>query len=136
AFTDITAHKQAEAALRRSEIELRRLNETLEIRVAERTHELQARNRELDQFAYVASHDLKAPLRAIDNLAGWLLEDVYHLLPAPSQEHLQKLRGRVMRMEKLLDDLLAYSRAGRLREKPEMVDIGGLVRSITDLILP
>ena len=55
----------------------------------------------------VASHDLKAPLRGIDHLASWITQDAGALLPAPSLEHLAKLRGRVQRMDRLLDDLLA-----------------------------
>ncbi len=67
-LNDITARKQAEAALHE-------LNATLEQRVAERTAELERSNRELDQFAYVASHDLRSPLRAIDTLAHWITQD-------------------------------------------------------------
>jgi signal transduction histidine kinase len=84
----------------------------------------------------VASHDLKAPLRAIDNLSTWLEQDVHDLLPVPSQEHLAKLRGRVQRMERLLDDLLAYSRAGRITHAPQLVETGPLVRAIFDLQAP
>jgi PAS domain S-box-containing protein len=124
------------ASARSAELQLRQLNETLEERVRERTAELERSNRELDRFAYVASHDLKAPLRAIDNLSTWLEQDVHDLLPAPSQEHLDKLRGRVQRMERLLDDLLAYSRAGRVQHAPQEVDTGALVRSIFDLQAP
>jgi signal transduction histidine kinase len=124
------------ASALRAETQLRQLNETLEERVRERTHELERSNRELDRFAYVASHDLKAPLRAIDNLSTWLEQDVYELLPASSQEHLAKLRGRVRRMERLLDDLLAYSRAGRVQHAPQLVETGPLVRSIFDLQAP
>jgi PAS domain S-box-containing protein len=70
-------------------------------------------NRELDEFAYVASHDLKAPLRVIDNASAWLAEDLADKLDEESKENLQLLRSRVLRMEKLLDDLLEYSRVGR-----------------------
>jgi len=121
---------------RSAEAQLRQLNESLEDRVVERTAELERSNRELDRFAYVASHDLKAPLRAIDNLSTWLYQDANDVLPPPSQEHLQKLRGRVRRMERLLDDLLAYSRAGRVQHAPQEVDCGALVRSIFDLLSP
>ncbi len=124
------------ASARSAELQLRQLNETLEERVRERTAELERSNRELDRFAYVASHDLKAPLRAIDNLSTWLEQDVHALLPPASQEHLNKLRGRVQRMERLLDDLLAYSRAGRVQHKPQEVDTGALVRSIFELQAP
>jgi signal transduction histidine kinase len=124
------------ASARAAEMQLRQLNETLEERVHARTHELERSNRELARFAYVASHDLKAPLRAIDNLAMWLYQDVYGLLPSESQEHLDKLRGRVRRMERLLDDLLAYSRAGRVQHVPQEVDTSMLVRGIFDLLSP
>jgi signal transduction histidine kinase len=124
------------ASARSAELQLRQLNETLEERVQERTAELERSNRELDRFAYVASHDLKAPLRAIDNLSTWLEQDVHELLPPPSLEHLYKLRGRVQRMERLLDDLLAYSRAGRVHHTPEQVETGPLVRSIFELQSP
>lgn len=123
-------------AARAAERTLRQLNETLEDRVAERTAELQRSNRELDHFAYVASHDLKAPLRAIEHLSEWIETDVGNLLPAASQEHLAKLRGRVHRMERLLDDLLAFSRAGRVQHAPELVATDDLARSIFDLLAP
>ena len=123
-------------AARAAERTLRHLNETLEERVSERTAELERSNRELDRFAYVASHDLKAPLRAIDNLSKWIEADAYAQLPPPSQVHLQKLRGRVQRMERLLDDLLAFSRAGRIQHVREPVDTERLVRSAFDLLSP
>jgi two-component system, chemotaxis family, CheB/CheR fusion protein len=129
-FVDITARKQAEDALRQ-------LNVHLEQRIEERTLELMRSNRELDQFAYVASHDLKAPLRAIANLANWIIEDAQGVLPVSSKGHLDKLLGRALRMEKLLDDLLAYSRVGRRLHKPEWVDTSDLVRGIQQfLVLP
>jgi PAS domain S-box-containing protein len=124
---------EQEIALRENE---ERFRSVLEERVVERTAELERSNRELDHFAYVASHDLKAPLRAIDNLSKWIESDAAALLPPDSQEHLAKLRGRVHRMERLLDDLLAYSRAGRVQHAPERVATGDLVRSIFDLLSP
>jgi PAS domain S-box-containing protein len=121
---------------RATEAQLRQLNETLEERVTERTSELERSNRELDRFAYVASHDLKAPLRAIENLAFWIEEDAYNQLPEASRTHLHKLRSRVRRMERLLEDLLSYSRAGRVLHEPEEVDTGALARSVFDLLAP
>lgn len=121
---------------RRHEEELQALNATLEERVLARTAELQRSNDELDRFAYVASHDLKAPLRAIANLAAWIDEDSAGLSPM-AQAHLARLNGRVRRMEKLLDDLLTYSRAGRVRHAPELVDTQNLVQeAVADLSVP
>lgn len=77
------------------------------------TDTLKARNEELDQFAYVASHDLKAPLRAIANLANWLEEDLAGQIPAENQQQLTLMQSRVHRMEGFIDGLLRYSRAGR-----------------------
>lgn len=128
-LVDITWRHEMEARLRE-------LNETLEQRVAERTAELERSNQELDEFAYIASHDLRAPLRAIHTLAGWIREDAEPVLPAASQEHLARLQARAQRMEQLLDDLLDYSRAGRYRHPPELVDTGDLVRGIAELLSP
>jgi signal transduction histidine kinase len=116
--------------------ELRLLNATLEEQVDERTKELQRSNQDLDQFAYIASHDLKAPLRAIDHLSTWVTEDMGHLLPERSQEHLAKMRSRITRMEGLLDDLLTYSRAGRFRGEPITVDMNELAARVIDTVSP
>lgn len=126
---DITERKASAEAIRQ-------LNESLEQRVRERTAQLERSNRELDQFAYVASHDLKAPLRGIEHLASWITEDAAAVLPEASQHHLAKLRGRVQRMDRLLDDLLAYSRVGRRDGEPELVNPAALIQEIIALLAP
>jgi PAS domain S-box-containing protein len=97
---------------------------------------LEASNRELDQFAFVASHDLKAPLRGIANLATWIEEDLGDAAPGAVNQHLQLLHGRVRRMEGLISGILEYSRAGRVRERPVRVDVGELVQEVVELIAP
>jgi PAS domain S-box-containing protein len=112
--------------------ERKRIEEQLQHYIAE----LERSNKELDAFAYVASHDLKAPLRAIDNLAQWITEDAEKILPDDSRRHLQTLRQRVRRLEGLLDDLLDYSRAGRERAPSERVDSAALVAGVVELLAP
>jgi signal transduction histidine kinase len=121
-------------AERDAQAELKQLNTTLEQRVRERTAELERSNRELDQFAYIASHDLRAPLRAIDHLAGWIAEDNGATLGGESREHLAKLRSRAKRMERLLEDLLLFSRVGRERHAPEPVELADLCHAAVDLL--
>jgi len=84
--------------------------------------DLQRSNQDLEEFAYVASHDLKAPLRGIDNLAGWIEEDLKEVMQGEAKENMGLLRGRIKRLESLLDDLLAYSRAGKMKGDHEIVN--------------
>lgn len=103
----------------------------------EKAEELRRSNEELDRFAHVASHDLKAPLRAIRHLATWIEEDAGEVLPPSAAEHLETLQGRVDRLDRLLDDLLKYSRAGRFQGAVvEDVDTGQLVREAAELTGP
>lgn len=98
------------------------------------TEALQKSNDELDNFAYIASHDLKSPLRAIDNLSKWVKEDCEDILPEESREHLTKMQERIKRMEGLLSDLLNYSRVGRVDVAIEAVSVEVLVGNVIDLI--
>ncbi len=104
-IVDITPRLAAEAQTRRFQEDLKR-------QVAERTSQLAASNRELEDFASFASHDLKAPLRGIRAIAGFLEEDLQEHLTPQSRGHMRQLNQRVQRMEKLLDDLLEYARIG------------------------
>ena len=97
---------------------------------------LERRTQELDQFVYVTSHDLKAPLRAIANLSQWIEDDIADQLNEENLQQMQLLRGRVHRLEALLDGLLQYSRVGRLKTKPEWVDVAALLRQVIDTLTP
>lgn len=119
-----------------SKVEARRQIEQKADELTRLARELEQSNRELDQFAYVASHDLKAPLRGIASLAAWIEEDIGDCITGDSREHMQLLKGRVTRMEGLIDGILAYSRAGRVRDKVETVDVGALVAETVELLAP
>ncbi len=107
-----------------------------ERRLEQYTHELERSNDDLDNFAYVASHDLKAPLRVIDNASVWLEEDLAEHFNADTRESMALLRNRVRRMEKLLDDLLEYSRAGRKLDERYNEPINGnvLIENVVTLV--
>ncbi len=129
---DITQSKETEQALRTRADELARLTSVL----TQTTANLEKRNTELDQFAYIVSHDLKAPLRGISNLAQWLAEDLEAHLTDETRHQMNLLRGRVHRMEALIDGLLHYSRVGRLRTELQLVDVETLLAQVIDSLAP
>jgi PAS domain S-box-containing protein len=124
---DITERKAVEAEREKIAAELARY-----------TRALERSNQELDAFAYAASHDLKAPLRVIHNASLWIEEDLAGKLTAEMGENMSLLRSRVQRMDRLLDDLLEYSRIGRETDDRHMEAISGtvLMENILGLLAP
>lgn len=89
-------------------------------------------NAELDSFAYVVSHDLKAPLRGISSLAQWIVTDYSHALDEDGREQLVMLNDRVLRMHTLIDGVLRFSRAGRGNDQCVVITMQPLIRQIAD----
>lgn len=98
-----------------------------EEKMAEYYSYLEKANKELDKFAYVVSHDLKAPLRAISNLSVWIEEDIGDKFTEDTREHFKMLKGRVMRMESLIQGILDYSRADRVKSPNSRVDVAEII---------
>jgi signal transduction histidine kinase len=118
---------------------LNRSNQELELRVADRTRELEnqnvrltAANNELDAFAYSVSHDLRAPLRSIDGFSQILLEDYVGQLDEGGKDALQRVRAATQRMGTLIDDLLRLARITRAEMRPETVDLTVIARDVVE----
>jgi PAS domain S-box-containing protein len=107
-----------------------------EQRQAELLKEVESTNRELKDFAYIVSHDLKAPLRGIKTLAGWLSADYADKFDEQGKEQMKLLSGRVDRMNNLINGVLEYSRVGRIQENRDIVDLNKLLPEIIDTIAP
>jgi len=117
-FRDITEQKRAKE----------RQDELLE--------EIESINKELKDFAYIISHDLKAPLRGIRTLTDWISADYAGKLGEQGKEQMDLLSGRVDRMRNLIDGVLQYSRVGRVKEEKTKVNLNELVPEIIDLLAP
>lgn len=93
---------------------------------------LKRKNLELDQFAHIVSHDLKAPLRGIDNVISWIEEDYAAAIPAKVNEYLQLIKGRVNRLENLIQGILSYARIGKETQEKEKVDVSELLGEVLE----
>jgi PAS domain S-box-containing protein len=120
---DITDRRRAEATIRE-------LNAELENRVAQRTAELAEAVEDLEGFSYSVSHDLRAPLRAIDGFSRIILEEYGGVLDGEGQRLLGVIRKATTDMAQLIDDLLAFSRAGRQQLQSGPVDMGELAAAV------
>ena len=97
---------------------------------------LEKRNRELDQFAYVASHDLKAPLRGVTTIVKWIEDELAAELSPQLRTYLDQMKGRLSRLEDLINGLLAYARVGRTAQTSEAVDVRQLLAEVAELVVP
>jgi PAS domain S-box-containing protein len=127
-LSDITDRKQVEESLQAQSRELSQMN----VQLRQSTALVNRRNLELDQFAHIVSHDLKAPLRAISNLSQWIQEDLADQIPQDANQNLELLRLRVSRMNALIDGLLTYARIGYQDSPCESFEINELLLEIVD----
>ncbi|MGE5429951.1 MAG: PAS domain S-box protein [Syntrophomonadaceae bacterium] len=134
-IVDITELKKTEEALKESNEELNKLNEELEDRVKKRTEQLEAANKELEAFSYSVSHDLKAPLRAIDGFSQILLDDYAPQFNPEAKKFLNIISKNAGQMEQLIEDLLSFSKIYNREKNEVVINMDAMVKSITDQVL-
>jgi signal transduction histidine kinase/HAMP domain-containing protein len=119
--------------------ERRKLEEALakaNVELADTVRDLRRSNKELQEFAHVAAHDLKAPLRAIGTLADWIASDYAEKFDEPGKQQMQLLKGRVSRLAELIDGILHYSEIGKAGTGPEPLNLNELIPEIVALLDP
>lgn len=119
--------------------ELRKLSEslnTMSLTLDKNFKELTLKNKELDQFAYIVSHDLKAPLRGIINITKWMEEDHSENMDPEIEKHLELIKGRAFRLENMINGLLEYARIGRVKKNLEDVNVENLIVDLIDFLIP
>jgi PAS domain S-box-containing protein len=105
-----------------------------EMRISNYLMNLEKTNKELDKFAYVVSHDLKAPLRAIGNLTGWIEEDAGHMLPEDVRKNFNLIKERVVRMESLINGILDYSKVAKKNSQVEEQDLNMIIQEVVSMV--
>lgn len=129
--TDISSNLLAIAEKVKEETQIKK---EIEKKLQDNINHLKKINHDLDQFAYVVSHDLKAPLRAISSLAEWIEEDTGDKLSEDSRKNLQLLKGRVLRMENLIHGILAYAKAGKIKGDNKLIDSAAFVHEVVEIL--
>jgi len=107
-----------------------RIQKKMEEKQQQFLEKIQQKNQELDRFASVVSHDLKTPLRGISSLAHWIERDLNGSAPQNVKENIQLIKKQVIRMDQLIQSILEYSRVGKAKVKPELVDVNKLIQEI------
>jgi light-regulated signal transduction histidine kinase (bacteriophytochrome) len=132
---DITDRKRTEEELLNLTHQVSDLNASLERKVEQRTHQLQVANKELEAFSYSVSHDLRAPLRAINGYARMLEEDYGHTLDHDGKRLLTTVQKNAIQMGSLIDDLLAFSRLGRKDVQKTKINMAVMVKNVADELM-
>jgi signal transduction histidine kinase/ActR/RegA family two-component response regulator len=137
---------EANRELQKEVAELRRMEEKIQLEMRQRKQaeeqlrvlmdDVERTNKELEEFAYVVSHDLKAPLRGINSLARWIHEDYAKILDDQGRQYLEKLLVRTRRMHNLIEGVLRYSRIGRVKITQEVLDSDTVAREISEDLAP